>query len=141
MQAAPLTPLRTSTTSEPPAAILIVEDEALVSGLIREVLEEVGFAVAGIASTGVEAVALAAERIPDLALVDIRLAGPVDGIDVALQLRSRFGVRSIFLTGNADASTISRARTAEPLGFLEKPFRPSQVFKALQYALARTGAG
>jgi CheY-like chemotaxis protein len=132
--------LSTCLPSEPAAAILIVEDEALVSGLIRDVLEDIGFAVAGVASTGVEAVALAGAHIPDLALVDIRLAGPIDGIEVALQLRSRFGVRSIFLTGNADPATISRARAAQPVGFLEKPFRPSQVFKALQHALARPGA-
>jgi DNA-binding NarL/FixJ family response regulator len=74
--------------------------------------------------------------VPDLALVDIRLAGPMDGVDVALQLRSRFGVRSIFLTGNADSGTITRASAAEPLGFLEKPFLPSQVFNALQHALS-----
>jgi two-component system, response regulator PdtaR len=121
------------------ASILIVEDEALIASYIREVLEESRFVVAGVASTGVEALTLADACRPDLALVDIRLAGPMDGIEVARLMRSRFNVRSIFLTAVADPETTARARDAAPLGLLEKPFRPSQVFNALQLALSRIG--
>src|SRR5487761_620552 len=122
-------------------SILIVEDEALIASYIQDVLEESGFVVAGTASSGVEALTLAGETAPDLALVDIKLAGPMDGIEVALMLRARFGVPSIFLTGLGDPATIERAREAAPLGFLEKPFRPSQVYNALQRALSRTASG
>ncbi|HZT52451.1 MAG TPA: response regulator [Stellaceae bacterium] len=123
------------------ASILIVEDEPLIASYIREVLEESGFVVAGIASTGVEALSLVGERTPDLALVDIKLAGPMDGIEVALLMRKRFNVQSIFLTAVADTETLTRARSAAPLGFLEKPFRPSQVFNALQLALGHMDRG
>lgn len=119
-----------------PVSILIVEDEALVASYIQEVLEESGFAIAGIASSGPEAMSLATASRPDLALVDIKLAGPMDGIEVAQLMRSRFNVQSIFLSGVCDPETMERAREAAPLGFLEKPFRPSQVFNALQRALA-----
>ena len=119
-----------------PVSILIVEDEALVASYIQEVLEESGFAIAGIASSGPEAMSLATSSRPDLALVDIKLAGPMDGIEVARLMRSRFNVQSIFLSGVCDPETMDRAREAAPLGFLEKPFRPSQVFNALQRALA-----
>ena len=57
-----------------------------------------GFVIAGIASSGIEALTVAGETRPDLALVDIKIAGPMDGVEVALLLRSRFGVRSIFLS-------------------------------------------
>ena len=120
-----------------PASILIVEDEALVASCIEEVLGELGFRLAGIAASGPEAIALTAENHPALALVDIRLTGPIDGIEVACRLRDEFGVPSIFLTGLADADTVQRAETAQPLGFLPKPFRPSQVFNAIQRALSR----
>ena len=120
------------------ASILIVEDEALVASYIQEVLEESGFTVAGIASSGPEAVSLAGSRLPDLALVDIRLAGPMDGIEAAQLMRDRFNIMSIFLSGLCDPETLERAKTALPLGFLEKPFRPSQVFNALQRALGET---
>jgi two-component system, response regulator PdtaR len=118
-----------------PASILIVEDEALVASCIEEVLGELGFQVAGIAASGPEAIALVVENRPVLALVDIRLTGPIDGIELACRLRQEFGVRSIFLSGLADADTTRRADAAQPLGFLPKPFRPSQVFNAIQRAL------
>lgn len=118
-----------------PVSILIVEDEALVASYIKAVLDESGYGTAGIAASGAEALALADETRPDLALVDIRLAGPIDGIELAGGLRRQFGIRSIFLTGMLDGETRRRAQAAAPLGFLPKPFRPSTVFNALEEAL------
>ena len=118
-----------------PVAILIVEDEALVASYIEEVLGESGFRVAGIAASGPEALSLAAETGPALALVDIRLTGPIDGIELACLLRQKFGLPSIFLSGLVNAETTKRAEAAQPLGFLAKPFLPSQVFKAIERAL------
>lgn len=116
-------------------SILIVEDEALIASYIKEVLGESGFLVAGVAASGREALSLAAESSPALALVDIRLTGPIDGIELACRLRQEFDVPSIFLSGLIDAETAERAQVARPLGFLPKPFRPSQVFNAIQRAL------
>jgi two-component system, response regulator PdtaR len=124
-----------STTDRRRASILIVEDEALVASYIQEVLQESGFAIAGIASSGPEAMSLVTTSKPDLALVDIKLAGPMDGIEVAQLLLSHFSVPAIFLSGICDPETMARAKAATPLGFLEKPFRPSQVFNALEQAL------
>ena len=117
-------------------SILIVEDEALVASYIEEVLGNSGFHVAGIAASGQEALSLAAEALPSLALVDIRLTGPIDGIELACLLRQKFAVPAIFLSGLVDAETTERARVAQPLGFLKKPFLPSQVFKAIEHALS-----
>jgi CheY-like chemotaxis protein len=128
-----------ATGTSKPASILIVEDEALVASCIEEVLGELGFRLAGIAASGPEAIGLAAENRPALALVDIRLTGPIDGIEVACRLRAEYGVPSIFLSGLADADTAQRAAAARPLGFLQKPFRPSQVFNAIQRALDPQG--
>jgi CheY-like chemotaxis protein len=122
-----------------PVSILIVEDEALIASYIEEVLGGSGFRVAGIAASGPEALSLAAENHPSLALVDIRLTGPIDGIELACLLRQRFGLPAIFLSGLADADTTARAQTARPLGFLPKPFLPSQVFNAIQRALDLMG--
>jgi len=122
-----------------PISILIVEDEALIASYIEEVLGGSGFRVAGIAASGPEALSLAAENHPSLALVDIRLTGPIDGIELACLLRQRFGLPAIFLSGLADADTTARAQTARPLGFLPKPFLPSQVFNAIQRALDLMG--
>ena len=118
-----------------PVKILIVEDEALIASYIEEVPGESGFEVAGIAASGPEALSLAAEAAPALALVDIRLTGPIDGIELACMLRQKYGLPSIFLSGLVDGETARRAETAQPLGFLPKPFLPSQVFKAIDRAL------
>jgi len=123
-----------------PVSILIVEDEALVASYIEEVLAELGYRVAGVAASGPEALALAAEEQPSLALVDIRLTGPTDGIELACQLRREFALPVIFLSGLVDDQTSRRAEAAQPLGFLRKPFRPSQVFNAIERALALLGS-
>lgn len=123
-----------------PATILIVEDDPLVASTIRQVLHESGFAVAGVASTGAEAISLAGARPPQLALIDIRLAGPMDGIEVACALREQLDIPAIFLSGLADAQTVARAKRARPLGFLRKPFRPSQVFNTIERVLNRPQA-
>jgi CheY-like chemotaxis protein len=120
-------------------SVLIVEDEALIASYIEEVLGESGFHVAGIAASGPEALSLAAEAKPALALVDIRLTGPIDGIELACLLRQKHAVPSIFLSAVGDVETTERARAANPLGFLHKPFLPSQVFKAIEQALSLLG--
>ncbi len=122
-----------------PVSVLIVEDEALVASCIGDVLGESGFRVVGIAGSAQEALSLAGESRPSLALVDIRLTGPIDGIELACLLRQRFDLPAIFLSGLVDAATIERARAAQPLGFLPKPFLPSQVFNAIERAVNLLG--
>jgi CheY-like chemotaxis protein len=119
-----------------PASILIVEDEALVATLIREMIGGMGFAATGIAASGSEALALVEVERPTIALIDIRLAGPVDGIDLACRLRRDHAIPAIFLSGVIDAATALRAQAAQPLGLIQKPFRPSEVFNAIERALA-----
>jgi 1,2-diacylglycerol 3-beta-glucosyltransferase len=121
-------------------SILIVEDDALVASYIETVIDEAGYRVVGIAASAAEALSLASELRPWLALLDIRLTGPIDGIELACLLRDQ-QIPSLFLTGQDDYETAKRARIARPLGFLAKPVRPSQLFKALEAALDRLKAG
>jgi|SRR5580704_9054522 two-component system response regulator LytT len=116
--------------------ILLVEDEPLISSYISDVLKEFGFEISGCASCAPEAIALAGESSPYLAIVDIQLTGGIDGIEVARVLRDRFGVSTIFLSGVEDKATVARARATCPLGLLKKPFLPSQVLAAVQQAIA-----
>jgi len=125
--------------SDKPVSILIVEDDALIASYIKEVLAESGFGVAGVAASGPAAISLAAAESATLALVDIKLTGPMDGVELARELRRRFDIPAIFLSGLLDTATIDRAKAAQPLGFLHKPFRPSQVFNAIEGALAKAG--
>jgi two-component system, response regulator PdtaR len=118
------------------ARLLIVEDDALLVSSLEELLNDSGFEVVGTVGSGATALSLAEERQPDLALIDIRLVGAIDGIELACQLRDRFRIRTIFLSGLTDPETRQRALLAQPFGFLRKPYRASQVLNAIQRALS-----
>jgi PAS domain S-box-containing protein len=115
--------------------ILLVEDERIVALDLQARLQRLGYAVAGIAATGEEALKAAIETRPDLALVDIRLKGEMDGIEVAGQFRKRLSVPVIFLTAYADAATVERAKRTEPLGYLIKPFQEEELITSIELAL------
>ncbi len=122
------------------AGVLIVEDETLIASFIDAMLGISGFRVVGIASSGPEALVLAAETRPALALVDIRLHGPLDGTELACLLRDRLAIPVIFVSGLLDREILQRAKAARPLGFIAKPFSPSQVFNAIDRALREAAA-
>jgi DNA-binding NarL/FixJ family response regulator len=119
-----------------PARLLIVEDDVLVASSLDELLSASGFDVVGIAGSAATAASLAGERHPQLALIDIRLVGPIDGIELACHFREQFRIPTIFLSGFADQETKERALLAKPLGFLPKPYRASQVFNLIDRALS-----
>jgi PAS domain S-box-containing protein len=118
-----------------PTTVLVVEDEALVASHLEACLKGFGYGVR-CASSGEEALELACRAAPHLALMDIRLAGDLDGIQTAVELR-RLGIPSIFLTAYADEEILERAKKAEPLGYLVKPFRERELRATLEMALRR----
>ncbi len=115
--------------------VLIVEDDRIVASDLRATLERLGHAVSGPAQTGEAALALAEKRRPDLALVDIRLSGAMDGIALAIALRRRLGTPVVFLTGYSSESVYARAREASPAGYLRKPFSDGELAASLGAAL------
>ena len=114
--------------------ILVVEDEGVVALSIEAALRGYGYTVAT-AGSGEEALREAAAERPHLALMDIRLAGEPDGVEVARRLQERFGVPSLFLTAYADDQTVARARESKPLGFIVKPFEQKGLHAAIEMAL------
>ena len=116
--------------------ILIVEDDYFVATALEQILVDAGFAVVGIAITAEEALHLATLHQPALAVMDIRLAGPRDGIDAARELRSQCGIGSIFATAHGDETTRARATRAQPLGWLIKPYSAKTVLATIRAVLA-----
>lgn len=114
--------------------ILIAEDESLIREDLRARLERFGYEVAGSAATGENALRIAGDTSPDLALMDIVLKGGMDGVETAGHLRKRFGIPVIFLTAWADADVLSRAKTAMPYGYLVKPVEDRELKAALEIA-------
>lgn len=101
--------------------ILIVEDEIFIAMSLRIELERMECRVLATASDGAGAVALCARHEPDIVIMDVRLAGAMDGIQAAAAMREVSSCRIIFVTGYPDRATEERARTLSPLGFLKKP--------------------
>lgn len=118
-----------------PATILIVEDESIVRKDIEMTVKALGYAVVGAVANGEEAVELASELRPDMVLMDIMLKGEMSGIEAAMQIRARVGKPVIFLTAYADDDTVSRARIAEPYGYILKPFKSVDVQTTIEMAL------
>jgi two-component system cell cycle sensor histidine kinase/response regulator CckA len=118
-------------------AVMVVEDEQLIAMDIAETLRRMGYDVTGTVSSSVECVASAEQRRPDLVLMDIHLEGDLDGIDTARVLRERFDIPVVFLSAYADDRTMSRAKLTEPLGYLLKPFRKSELKSAVEVGLYR----
>lgn len=118
-----------------PVRILIVEDDYFVATDLEHKLTEAGFEVVGVAVTAEEAIQLAAEAKPALAVMDIRLAGKRDGIDAAVELLGKHQVRSIFATAHCDAETRVRAQKAQPLGWLTKPYSAELVLATIREVL------
>lgn len=125
---------QTSTTAGP--AVLIVEDNWLVSLELEAALVEAGYRVRGISVSADEALSACEELKPDLILMDIRLLGERDGIDAAIEARRRFDIPTIFLSAHDDPQIRDRAADARPLGWLSKPMTPDRVIAALESLLA-----
>jgi DNA-binding NarL/FixJ family response regulator len=118
-----------------PTRVLIVEDDYFVSIEIETVLLDMHCEVIGIAATGEEAVKLAERERPDLILMDVRLAGKLNGIDAAMDVHTRLGIRSLFVTAHSDQETRKRGEQANPVGWASKPFTSHQLMAAVQAAL------
>ncbi len=118
-----------------PKKILVVEDDEIIASLIERILQKKDYIVAGKVPTGEDAIRRAAEIQPDLVLMDIGLKGAIDGIYAARYINGVFNIPVIFLTGHYDDETIERAKVAEPLGFITKPFNDKDIYSSVEIAL------
>ncbi|MDP1829324.1 MAG: response regulator [Archangium sp.] len=117
--------------------ILLVEDEGVVALDIEQRLTQLGYVMVGTADTATAALELARTGRPDLVLMDIRIRGALDGVDLARDLAARHELPVVFLTGNADEATLRRAVEAEPYGYVLKPFELRTLEATIQTALFR----
>jgi two-component system cell cycle sensor histidine kinase/response regulator CckA len=117
--------------------IMLVEDEKVVAADIQECVKGLGYEVVGAAATGTEALRLAVDTMPDLVLMDIKLKGALDGIDVAGALYDQLKIPVVYLTAHADAEILERARQTAPSGYVLKPFDDRTLRTAIELAFDR----
>ncbi len=116
-------------------SVVIVEDEGLIAADLRGRLEKVGYhvpAVAGTASAALEAIR---EKSPDLILMDIRLQGNLDGIQVAEQVRQNFDIPVVYLTAYEDRKTLERASQTQAFGYIKKPVDSASLQGSIELAI------
>jgi len=117
--------------------ILVVEDEPLIGMEIQEQLERSGFLVPLVAQSGEEAISSIRQIVPDLIMLDIRLAGSIDGIETASQIRARYDIPIIYLTAFSDQTTVIRAGNTEPDAYLVKPFNERELLANINITLLK----
>ena len=118
-----------------PSTILIVEDEAIVARDIAQQVHDMGYQVVGTSALGEEAIGLTDRWRPDLVLMDIQLAGDIDGISAEQTNRQQFGIPVVFLTAYAADDILERAKLTEPFGYIIKPFSERELSTVLAMAL------
>jgi CheY-like chemotaxis protein len=122
------------TSTQP--SILIVEDEQIVSLDIKGMLERAGYRVLATAASGEEALDILASKRPDLAVIDIKLDGRLDGIETAAAIRKSHDIPLLFMTAYTDRETRKRADAVEPQGYLTKPIDMHRLQTIIDKTLA-----
>ncbi len=112
--------------------ILIVEDDALIAQDLRGFLEQSGFSVCRPQATGEAAVQAAASERPDIVLMDIHLAGEMDGFEAARRIQANGRPRLIFLSGYLNPEAVAAADELNPLAFLGKPIAEDELLAIIR---------
>jgi two-component system, response regulator PdtaR len=121
-------------TGTTPVRILVAEDEALIRMDLVEMLQEAGYTVVAQAANGEEAIALATEHRPDLAILDVKM--PIlDGISAAEKIISIAPV--LMLTAFSQRDLVERARDAGVMAYVVKPFTIGDLVPAIEIAISR----
>ena len=116
--------------------VLVAEDETLIRLDLRGMLEAAGFEVCAEARDGEEAVSLARETEPDVALLDVKMPG-LDGIEAARRILDERPIPIVMVTAYGERELVSRAVEAGVFGYLVKPFRETDLLPAIATATAR----
>ncbi len=120
-------------------SILIVEDERILAEDLKEILLEMKYCVSGIACCSEEALEHVAKHPVDLVLMDIKLKGETDGIQTSESLKLQYGIPIVYITAYCDDTILAKAKATEPLGYIIKPYRASEIKATIEIALHKAG--
>ena len=117
--------------------VVIAEDEAIIRMDLRETLEEEGYDVVGETGRGDEAVQLVRDLQPDLAILDVKMPGSMDGLEAAGVITDEKLCGVLILTAFSQREIVEQARDAGALAYLIKPFQKSDLVPAIEVAIGR----
>jgi PAS domain S-box-containing protein len=124
----------------PRRTILVVGDEMAIGRKLEASLTRLGYATAGIATSGRDAIALAQQTHPDLVLIDLELGGGMNGMEAAEEIRRRRPVPIVFLTAYPDNATLRLADLTGPFGYVIKPIGERDLHLNLEMAFYKSEA-
>jgi len=116
--------------------ILIVEDENIIAMDIRFMLENLGYKISGVVSSGEDSIKKAYKMLPDLILMDIKIKGNIDGVSAANQIYKSLRIPVVYLTAYLDNSTMDRVKKTMHFGFISKPFGEKELHNIIEETLA-----
>jgi len=117
--------------------ILIAEDEKIIAADLSQNLQNLGYEVVALVSSGHDAIKKCGELKPDIVLMDIKLKGSVDGIEAADEIRKRFSVPVVYVTSYTDEETLERVKQTEPYGFIVKPIMEEELKGVIETSVYR----
>ncbi len=121
--------------------ILVVEDQIITSTLLCDILGQLGFEVIGELKSGEDAISFVQTCVPDIILMDINLNGQLDGIEASKIIQLRYDLPIVFLTASSSPEIYERALSAYPYGFINKPFKPSELKIVIDLAVTKHRMG
>jgi CheY-like chemotaxis protein len=110
--------------------ILIVEDENIIASDIRAMLEDLGYRVSAVVSSGEESIKKASKMKPDLVLMDVKLKGNLDGVSAGREIFKQFQIPIVYLTAYSDQATIKKIRdekSEHSPSVINKPFDEGEL--------------
>ena len=115
--------------------VLVVEDENIIAKDIQQSLKKIGYSVPVVVDSGEKALEAIERARPDVVIMDIMLAGEMNGIDTADKIREKYNIPVIFLSAFADDNTLKRAKIVEPYGYILKPYKDKELQTAIEVAI------
>lgn len=115
--------------------ILIVEDEPFIAENLQEMLSIFGYENTEIANSANQAIKAIKVSRPDLVLLDVKIKGDQDGIELGGIIKEQYQLPFVYITSYSDKETVNRAKHTQPLGFIVKPFTKDDVYAAIEVAL------
>ena len=120
---------------KPKIKILIAEDEAISALSMQRALTRSGYDICALVSTGEEAVAAITRQKPDLVILDVLLNGRLNGLEAAMEIRSRSNIPIVFVTGYEEGMLIEQIKSVPSSTYLIKPITPNDLESAISQAL------
>lgn len=121
--------------------VLIVEDEVIIARDMARQLEGLGCEICGLLRDGESVLPFLENTLPDIVLLDIQLAGAMDGIETVREIQKQYAIPVVYMTARTDDRSFAQARATRPFAFIEKPFKVRSLLRTFELLMEQIKAG